>query len=267
MKRHYKFLTSLFIISAIGIFSAHRAETKSGGSPLSNSGSIGDGASNTCAKIGCHNDFAINSFGGSISLDLSDIPAKGYAPGETYTIGVKVAENNRFTFGFQATAEDDLGNKMGTLIASNNKIRLEFTNWVTHSLSSSTGEWTFDWTAPSGNEDVTFYATGNAANGNGAPTGDHIYSTSGSVSRDLFSSIASVQFASDIKAYSVLNEKALYIVSDQSHQFVIYSAEGRMVRQFISSPGTSIENLSSLESGLYIVTEANGNFTSRFMVQ
>ncbi len=36
--------------------------------------------------------------------------------------------------------------------------------------------WSFDWTAPADPSDVTFYAMGNAANGNNSNSGDYIYS-------------------------------------------------------------------------------------------
>src|SRR5262249_59953992 len=47
---------------------------------------------------------------------------------------------------------------------------------------SGEGSWVFTWTAPATSVGrVTFYAAGNAANGNGGTSGDFIYTTSVSI--------------------------------------------------------------------------------------
>jgi hypothetical protein len=61
--------------------------------------------------------------------------------------------------------------------------------WIEHSTFSTRTnqlgpvEWHFNWKAPSANEGkVYFFAAGNAANGNGAVDGDHIFTAVDSVS-------------------------------------------------------------------------------------
>jgi hypothetical protein len=58
--------------------------------------------------------------------------------------------------------------------------------FVTHTDSSNGGStWTFQWVPPATGAPaaVTIYAAGNAANGNGDPTGDYIYTTSATLDR------------------------------------------------------------------------------------
>ncbi len=257
--------SSAFSSLAIVIISSQQASTKSNGAPLANTGSPGDGANNTCAKSGCHLG-TVNSFPGSVTIDVSDIPVAGYAPGETYTIGVTVAESGRNTFGFQLTAENANKTKMGTY-SSSSGVRLEFDDWVTHSMNSGTGVWAVSWTAPTGNDNITFYATGNAANGNGNSNGDHIYSGSTTVSRDLLASVNDIIDNPDFKVYNIYNEKSLIIESERAAAFNVYSISGRHVESFRVDRGTTTINLSSLNDGQYIVSEVEGKFASRIIVK
>lgn len=240
------------------------ATSKSNGSPLANTGSPGDGPSNTCAKGGCHVS-VVNSFPGNVSIDVSDIPAQGYTPGETYTIGVQVTESGRFTFGFQLTAEDINKNKMGSYTPGTG-VRKEFTNWVTHSTESASGSWTFDWTAPSGAEDITFYASGNAANGNGTASGDHIYTTSATVSRSVFASIDLERSYSNISVLTMNGYKSIKIIAEKGGLFRIYNQSGLICHTVASEPGTTVVNLSDLNTGLYIIVHEEGTYSQRVLL-
>jgi len=102
-------------------------------------------------------------------------PITKYEAGKTYTIGLIIGGIST-TKGFQATVLDASNNKTGTtanasagakIISANNR------DIASHSSPSTTGLFSFDWTAPaspSGN--VTVYASGMAANGNGSDNGD-----------------------------------------------------------------------------------------------
>ena len=251
-------------MSAIVIITSLQAISKSNGSPLANTGSPGDGLNNTCAKSGCHSG-TINSFPGSVSIDVGNIPSSGYAPGATYSIEITVAESGKSTFGFQLTAEDGNNNKMGSYLPGSG-VRLEFTNWITHSSSSSSGVWNIDWVAPSGTEDITFYTAGNAANGNGTSSGDHIYTSSVTVSRDLNVSVNDIKIEPEIEIFSVFSEKTLVVKSKRESGFDIYSISGQYLKSFHVNNGTTIINLSDLKAGHYIVLEEKGYFKSRFVI-
>jgi hypothetical protein len=137
-----------------------------------------------CNASGCHTSNALNSGGGSITI-TDNIPTTGYIPGQTYTINVTVAKTgvNLFGFGFEAVSSSNT--TAGTLVVLNaastktlNGTRTNMVHLTNSGVSASSKTFTFGWIAPSTpNGNVTFYAAGNAANGNGSDTGDYIYTT------------------------------------------------------------------------------------------
>lgn len=147
----------------------------SGGSPGGRTGSPGDGGQDC---TGCH-------FGSAIQVEgwiSTEVPAAGYIPGETYLIAATGNHAGVVKFGFELTAEDEDGNKTGTLTVVD--LNTKLTNnekAVTHNSTGTTPNgntktWVVEWTAPEGPETtVGFYAAFNAANGNGANSGDVIY--------------------------------------------------------------------------------------------
>lgn len=140
----------------------------------------------------CHIGSPINS--GEGDLQISGLPA-AYVPGQEIAITVSLSQANAVVYGFQLTAIDSAGKTVGvfTLPASSpsrmqtvsNIVQGDQRDYVEHTVDGLIGtefgsnSWTFKWTAPpdpSGT--ITFYAAGNAANGDGSPAGDLIYSTS-----------------------------------------------------------------------------------------
>jgi hypothetical protein len=124
---------------------------------------------------------------GNGSIALLGLPA-GYEPGLTYSVTLRLADPGQGRWGFELTAIDDVNlDQAGTLIATdpvNTQLSdnpgpdpdyLKHTTEGTHDgVPDGPVTWSFDWTAPAAGN-VTFYAAGNAADGNGAPTGDYIY--------------------------------------------------------------------------------------------
>jgi hypothetical protein len=100
-----------------------------------------------------------------------------YTPSEPLNILIRVEEGT--VYGFEITARDTANQFVGswTLDAETRFAGLGI-EYVTHSSPSVTGEWTINWMPPDfATGPVTFYAAGNAANGNGSGSGDHIYTT------------------------------------------------------------------------------------------
>ena len=173
MKKFYNVLMLFALPSTLLLYSYNS------GSPGGKSGSIGDNGT-TCTQ--CHSGTA-QSQSGWIS---TDIPAEGYTPGETYSITATGTHTGVVRFGFELTAEDALGSKIGTLVITEPG-RTKLTNGnhaVTHTSGGTTpsgnlNSWTMEWTAPmSATSVVKFYAAYNAANGNGMTNGDIIYTSS-----------------------------------------------------------------------------------------
>jgi hypothetical protein len=168
------------LLGIIAVFVLLTSEIEYGnGSPGGKSGSPGDGGS-TCTE--CHGGTASPQNG----WVTSSIPNDGYTPGETYTITATGTHNGVVKFGFEATAENSTGAKVGIVTITNStETKLVNNNKsVTHKSAGTTPtgntkSWSFNWTAPAaGTGNVGFYAAFNAANGNGNSSGDVIYKSS-----------------------------------------------------------------------------------------
>lgn len=135
----------------------------------------------------CHDTNAVNSGGGSVTI--TGLPAI-YQPGQQYTLTVTVQQANRGKFGFQLTAIDSNNARAGTLtplgadtqinsvIGPGGRQYIQHTQAGTNPTSNISRSWQIRWTAPSTDiGTVRFYASGNAANGNGNNDGDFIYTT------------------------------------------------------------------------------------------
>jgi hypothetical protein len=161
MKKDYFFKFFLLLIPATALILMSNSE----GVGTGKSGSPGDGGI-TCAQ--CH-------FGGDFNASatiLSDIPSSGYLFNTTYTINVATS-SNASTLGFQLTAENSDNTKIGVFTAGTGSKVIN--KRVTHSGTSTSGNWSFNWTSPSSDEgNVTFYTAVNAANGNTGTSGDQI---------------------------------------------------------------------------------------------
>jgi uncharacterized protein (TIGR03437 family) len=151
------------------------------------------------ACTACHVGTALNGGGGSAALAAA---SSTYTPGQKQTITLTVNDAAAHVYGFEMTARlaSDRTQSAGTftpgagqrvLCASTSvddegKPRTGNTcdssdpvEFIEHSQPSTTNTITVDWTAPSSDVGpVEFYVSTNAANGNGSPSGDHIYTAS-----------------------------------------------------------------------------------------
>ncbi|MDP2238347.1 MAG: choice-of-anchor V domain-containing protein [Bacteroidales bacterium] len=173
MNKFYKIFAVL-----IGLPIALLLYASSSGSPGGHSGSPGD-SNQTCTS--CHTGAAINQSG----WITSTIPSQGYTPGQTYQITVSGVHTGVVRFGFELTAENSSGQKVGTFaITESTRTKLVNQNKaVTHLFAGTTpsgnsNSWNVNWTAPATDiGQITFYAALNAANGDGGTSGDVVYRT------------------------------------------------------------------------------------------
>ena len=115
-----------------------------------------------------------------------------YTPGEALEFTVRVEEDGRETFGFQVAVKAvndtmDFHDHVGTLeLVDAGVTKIIVNNYVTHTDDGiAQNEWMVRWVAPSDEQrPVTIYAAGNAANGDGEDRGDHIYTTSWTMTSD-----------------------------------------------------------------------------------
>ena len=150
-----------------------------------------------CQVTGCHAGNPVNADGGSLVLS-TNIPNTGWEAGTTYDITVNMSYPGKDIFGFKITSWGDVDSlSVGSFSLTDTSLQLQtsgvlnFNNeqvgelsYVTHTrapealIAPNIGSksWTFKWTAPeTQDQNVIFYAAGNAANGNGQTNGDHIY--------------------------------------------------------------------------------------------
>lgn len=103
-----------------------------------------------------------------------------YSPGQTYLLRYTVTANNGSPAGYGmqsvalTTSDDQAVGSYGSVPAGAQLAELNGRTYFEHSALSSNNVFEIEWTAPEDDaiESVTFYATGIAANGNGASGGD-----------------------------------------------------------------------------------------------
>lgn len=162
MKRFFIFL---FVCGFFSVFiyavTPNKFLRKEGAAP-GHTGSPGDSLKDCTV---CHGGDAIFKEGWVVST----IPASGYVPGERYRLTATNTELSATRFGFQVSPQDEKGNLLGTLIATDT-IETQLVGndkYITYKEGGIAGvdsrSWTFDWIAPSkGTGEVVFYAAFNS---------------------------------------------------------------------------------------------------------
>ncbi len=142
------------------------------------------GAPNESTCMDCHVGNELNASDGSLMLTIPET----YIPNEVYTIVVNLSREGQSRWGFEMTALDADGGSAGSFIVddagntgifeANSKKYIHHTTAGTAAGTNDANSWEFQWTAPDADMGpVTFYAAGNAANGDFNTTGDYIYTT------------------------------------------------------------------------------------------
>ncbi len=255
MKRNYKFMLTLpGVLLAIGGLLMMNVQTNhvhanGSGAPAGRTGSPGDGSNCTA----CHSGTP-QTASPDVTIS-SDIPASGYIPGNTYTISVEGVQQNVSKFGFEITAEDNTNTKAGTWATINAETQIKSTDWVTHTLSGTSGNgfktWTINWTAPAaGTGDVTFYAAVNATNSSGTNAGDLILLNNVTVSEDVSASV-NEKSVKKVKFYPVPAKDYIWITDGTIRQATLYALDGRPVLQ---QSNVKAVNVSAVANGVYFLT-------------
>ena len=211
-------------------------------------GSPGD-SGNTC--FNCHN-VTPGDFNASLAITTT-IPVTGYELDTPYDITVTLSETGATDHGFALTAErDDNNSKVGTLTpGENTKLQNDGGN-ISQSNDISGNTWTFTWTSPSTDEGgITFYAAGNAANGNEAWDGDQIVTTSLSTSLGIKESrrLEFKMFPNPV--IDIINIQLP--TENMEAEVGVYDYTGRKVRFKKISPNDHQIDTSDLATGIYII--------------
>lgn len=232
----------------------------------------------------CHNSFALNSNGGSITISTTpSLTGNQYTPNTTYTVMVTVAKTGHSLFGFGTEILNSSNTNAGTLAITNStstqlKSFGSKTN-VVHQLNGGAAAesktFSFKWTAPaSGN--ATIYASGVAANSDGSTTNDYVYNTSLSLSatttgiEDTFSDKTLSIFPNPTSEYIYVN----YTLTRPSSVIVaLTNVNGETVVKWLKeakNAGEQNERLdipASVAKGVYFISlTIDGAITSKKMV-
>lgn len=237
----------------------------------------------SCNTVGCHvgNEINSNRLSATHSI-ISNIPSTGWETGETYTITVKTESPEKDVFGFQFLAwgnQDSssvgilklLDNENTKLASSSLKNSFYQTvdtlQYITHNgpnsvLAKNKGshEWSFEWIAPTTKtQDVFFYTTFVAANGNGKTSGDYVFQVSSPANKQLVNltetnkQILYTVFPTHVENIANIN---LGSFVNTSHHITIQNTAGKIIYDTETFNNTQIDVSNFLE-GIYIVSIQN----------
>ena len=241
-------------------------------------GFTGSPGETTCRT--CHGGSPINDPSGSIAITAPTLIGGKYVPGQTYAINVTVAKSGQAVFGFGFEALTSTNANAGTLtitdaattqIAKATNDRTNVIHKLNGGKTANTHTFTFNWTAPATDVGtVTFYATGNAANGNGQGSGDFIFSTTQTVSGTV--GIAA-QMAADINInlYPNPTHDYLYIKNTanatEKMRVTIIDISGKVMLTEENIISNGVIDVSALSKGNYIarMEKNSGTAVKRFV--
>jgi hypothetical protein len=246
MKKNYTFYGVLLGIPIVALTFISSAGGMSGGL----SGSPGDG-SNSCVQ--CHSGGNFNAVGGIIT----NIPGTGYVAGQTYNVSVTVTSSST-KHGFQITAEDASGNKLGNFTAGTGNQVVNANKAVTHtSVGTSQTTWNFTWTAPStGAVPVNFYAAINATNANFNSTGDQVVLASRGYEVLSTDQLEDISF----QVYPNPTENQIFLKGNENFsdfEIQIVNIHGQIVQKTQYTVESQSIDVSNLESGVYFIHLSN----------
>lgn len=124
-------------------------------------------------------------------VEILGVPAT-YSLGSTYNLTVQLSDPGQQRWGFEITAVDEGGDGAGafsitdgvhTQLSDNSEPNRDYVKHKSAGTYNGTPDgpvtWQFKWDAPNSNVgQITFYASGLAANGNNSTGGDNTYATS-----------------------------------------------------------------------------------------
>ena len=250
--------------------------TNTSGSPAGRSGGAGE---LTCATSTCHTGNA-NTGPGTVSITSNALNDE-YMPGQTYTITVTVDQSGISKFGFLTLVgySASANASTGTIQLTNTtETRLRTSgarDYVTHRSAGTSGtnakSWSFDWVAPGSNTgDVTFFASGNATNGQGNRTGDQVYTTSLVLTEMLTSLDPSFNEAPKVQVFPTFANESVTVRLDNAAygemDLQVVNLEGKVVYESreMAKGGQFDKTLfvNSWESGLYYLRVTGEYFAS-----
>ncbi|MDZ4757425.1 MAG: choice-of-anchor V domain-containing protein [Bacteroidota bacterium] len=261
---------------------------KNDGGPPYNTKAPGEkSCSGTEGANSCHSGGIADNAGPGTASIIFDNGNTTYIPGQTYIIKPRITHYTLNKFGFQIVSLRNSDNKFtGTItLIDTNKTRMQSPTWgsyqdrnfVMHRIagtapvSANTGEWTYQWKAPSTNQGaITFYASMLAANGdNASDKNDQTYNTKLIITP--FNTIENVSTEPVVSVYpNPINDNpniTLHLANAQALHFEIIDLNGKNVYNTTEqkpNTGTQVYHLNNLNlsSGIYLLKITGIDFSS-----
>lgn len=242
-----------FILAA-GIFPILTADKYGPGGDYTGAPLANGNPGSTCATTNCHT--GSNNLGGSMTVTVtkkdSSTPVLKYEAGKTYTVKVHAAGTSAVNYGFSATILDPSRLKTGTTNGAGTGVSIKSYNnrsIAMHNTPSSTGIFTFNWTAPATSvpDSVTLYVAVNVANGKDNESGDQILTGSMRL-RQLPASAATAETNKPSIALFPNPCQHLLHLSETTEHVSITDASAKLV---FSGNKLSQLDVSQLPAGLY----------------
>lgn len=251
-----------FIICSI-ILSLGLMSNSSGRGAVAGEQRTGAPGENSTTCLQCHDS---GNFGTTVELTLSDLDGNQvteYIPNESYNLNLSIGATTGSPagWGFQLVAltdTEDPVNTWGDNVPSELRvIDLGGRDYVEQTQRLSSPDWSIPWTAPEGNESVTFYACGNNVNGNGGTSGDLAAVTNLTISEAISSSTSDIDPTNIFASPNPVSQMLYINQADQIDRLMVFDTNGRMV---ISStqPNNQID-FGNIDSGMYIIVYMDQN--------
>lgn len=227
--------------------------------------------------IACHSDFGLNT--GTGSLFITGLPAN-YRPGQQIPITVTTNQADAVIFGFQFTVVDRDGQHVGSFtlpsgsppqlqentgfIGSSERRYISHTSDGVTPTQFGTKSWTFNWTAPSQRVGkISFYAAGNAANSDGGPSGDYIYTKSSAVLSGSAVSNFDTDGRSDVAVYRPsTNVWYAFNSTDEGFQAVQFGSAGDVIAPGdYDGDGITDRGIFRPSTGTWYISNSSGGYS------
>lgn len=258
------FVAMVFFVIA---YSSQKGITYTPGAPAGYTNSPYD--NKTCTQ--CHQHAGAPHF--REGLIHTDVPLCGYVPGETYTVTLSIQSAVTNRFGFICSPHDSTGNLLGNLIITDtNRTHIVGQNYVTHKSAGVNGvnnqqNWSFDWTAPFGEEQVTFYAAFTA----GQVLNDSTFTTRHTIFDEAFASTKNKNILKDVVAFPNPFDEWFYIktpstLTPSKISCSVYDTKGRLMDVFSLEDNLTPIEMSSYPPGVYILSIENNTSANTMKV-
>lgn len=198
----------------------------------------------------CHGGAFLNTAGGSVAT--SGLPTAGYLAATQYNFTLTTTHDmaDRLRWGFAISAKNSVGEDIGSFSTTNPNATVSGAE-LSHANppiqptgAASFTQTNLTWTAPAipgpNDQVITFYYTGNAANGNGSSSGDFIYAGSATSSLVLPVTLSNFRVNKAGKSVAVKwrtesESNSNYFLIERSQDGVRFAAIGRKTAAGTSS--------------------------------